>query len=102
MEPIAIEVRRNGEWALVHRCERCGELGNNRIASDDNEFVLMQLAVRPIAFPAFPLEPLSRTEPAAAENGATGHGAPSDVQGGSERDLDVPDRVARRRRRRRT
>ncbi len=60
MEPIAIEVRRNGEWALIHRCQACGELGNNRIASDDNEFVLMQLASRPIAFPAFPLEPLTR------------------------------------------
>jgi len=60
MEPIAIEVRHNGEWALVHRCQGCGELGNNRISSDDNEFVLMQLATRPIAFPAFPLEPLTR------------------------------------------
>jgi hypothetical protein len=102
MEPIAIEVRRNGEWALVHRCERCGELGNNRIASDDNEFVLMQLAVRPIAFPAFPLEPLSRTEPSVVENGAAGHAAPPDAHGRSDRDLDAVGRVARRRRRRRT
>ena len=62
MEPIAIEVRANGEWALVHRCRSCGELGNNRIASDDNEFVLMQLAARPIAFPAFPLEPLTKSD----------------------------------------
>jgi hypothetical protein len=63
MEPIAIEVRANGEWALVHRCQSCGELGNNRIASDDNEFVLMRLASRPISFPAFPLEPLTKDDP---------------------------------------
>ena len=68
MEPIAIEVRRNGEWALIHRCQTCGELGNNRIASDDNEFVLMQLATRPIAYPAFSLEALTR-------QGARVHGA---------------------------
>jgi hypothetical protein len=60
MEPIAIEVRQNGEWALIHRCQSCGELGNNRIASDDNEFVLMQLATRPIAYPAFSLESLTQ------------------------------------------
>jgi hypothetical protein len=58
MEPVAIWVKRNGEWALVHRCQRCGILTSNRIAGDDNQIALFSLALRPIVLPAFPL-PLS-------------------------------------------
>jgi hypothetical protein len=60
MEPIAIWVQRSGEWALVHRCVQCQSRKSNRIAGDDNEFVLMSLASRPIALPPFPLAPLAR------------------------------------------
>lgn len=24
MEPIGVWIRKNGEWALIHRCKRCG------------------------------------------------------------------------------
>lgn len=58
MEPIAIEVRRDGEWALVHRCCGCGVLRTNRIAGDDDERSLLAVALRPIARPAFPLDDL--------------------------------------------
>ena len=58
MEPVAVWVKHNGEWALVHRCERCGELRGNRIAGDDSQIALVSLALRPIVLPAFPL-PLS-------------------------------------------
>lgn len=58
MEPIAIEVRRDGEWAIVHRCNGCGVLKTNRIAGDDFETALLGLALRPIASPAFPLDEL--------------------------------------------
>jgi hypothetical protein len=60
MEPIAVWVQPGGEWALVHRCVHCQALKSNRIAGDDNEFVLMSLASRPIALPPFPLEPLGK------------------------------------------
>jgi RNHCP domain len=60
MEPIAVFVRSNGEWALVHRCDGCATLHTNRIAGDDNPLMLMRLAVRPLAQPPFPLEWLSR------------------------------------------
>jgi RNHCP domain len=60
MEPIAICVRRDGEWALVHRCSGCATVHVNRIAGDDNPLMLMRLAVRPLAQPPFPLELLSR------------------------------------------
>lgn len=36
MAPIAFWIRDGGEGALVHRCMRCGTLGSNRIAGDDN------------------------------------------------------------------
>ncbi len=58
MEPIAIEVRKEGEWALIHRCTGCGEIKVNRIAGDDHELALLALALRPIANPAFPLDDL--------------------------------------------
>ncbi len=58
MEPVAIEVRRDGEWAIVHRCNGCGEMKTNRVAGDDLETSLLSLALRPIASPAFPLDDL--------------------------------------------
>lgn len=60
MEPIAIAVRGDGEWVLIHRCTGCGALSSNRIAGDDNPLVLVRLAIRPLAQPPFPLEILSR------------------------------------------
>ena len=63
MEPIAIWVQTDGEWSLVHRCSACGGLKGNRIAGDDNAFVLMSLAARPVARPPFPLDALGRPLP---------------------------------------
>ncbi len=54
MEPIAIWVR-DQEWVLLHRCRGCGAIRPNRIAADDNEALLISLAVRAIGRPAFPL-----------------------------------------------
>jgi hypothetical protein len=56
MEPIAVHVRGDGEWALVHRCAGCGEVHLNRIAGDDNPLVLVRIAVQPLARSPFPLE----------------------------------------------
>lgn len=61
MEPIAVTVRDDGEWALVHRCKGCDAMRLNRIAGDDNPRALMQIAVRPLARPPFPLEWLSQS-----------------------------------------
>ncbi len=62
MEPIAVWVRQGGEWAIIHRCRKCGELHSNRIAGDDNELALVSLAVRAISQPPFPLERLVSTD----------------------------------------
>lgn len=56
MEPVAVWVRKGGEWAIVHRCRRCGWLSSNRIAADDSPVKLMSIAMKPIASPPFPVE----------------------------------------------
>ena len=58
MEPIAVSVRHDKEWVIIHRCSACGALKENRIAGDDNEMALLSLAVRPVARPPFPLDGL--------------------------------------------
>lgn len=55
MEAIAVWVKEDGEWALIHRCKKCGKLSANRVLSDDNPLALMQLAVKALANPPFPL-----------------------------------------------
>lgn len=57
MEPIGVWVRKNGEWAVIHRCSRCGKAGSNRVAADDNPMKLMALAMRP-----FGSQMISRTD----------------------------------------
>lgn len=56
MEPIAVWVRKGGEWAIIHRCRRCGTLRSNRVAADDNPMKLMSIAMKPLCTPPFPLE----------------------------------------------
>ncbi len=56
MEPIAVWVRRGEEWAIIHRCKRCGELSSNRVLADDNPMKLMGIALRPLTNPPFPVE----------------------------------------------
>ena len=46
----------DGEWAVIHRCRRCGALHSNRTAADDNPMKLMSIAMRPLCQPPFPLE----------------------------------------------
>jgi hypothetical protein len=55
MEPIAVTVRGERRWMLIHRCTRCGRLRMNRAAGDDNVLVLMQLAALPPRHAARPI-----------------------------------------------
>jgi hypothetical protein len=54
MEPIAVTVRGERRWMLIHRCTHCGRLRMNRAAADDNVLLLLQLAALPLATPPFP------------------------------------------------
>ena len=56
MEPEAVWVRKSGEWAIIHRCRRCGAFSSNRIAADDDPMKLMSIAMRPLSAPPFPIE----------------------------------------------
>ncbi len=56
MEPIAVWGRKGGEWAIIHRCRRCGALSANRVAAADNPMKLMSIAMKPLCEPPFPLE----------------------------------------------
>ena len=56
MEAVSVWVRKNGEWAIIHRCKICGALSSNRIAADDNPMKLMSIAMKPLATSPFPLE----------------------------------------------
>ena len=49
-------MRKGGEWAIVHRCKRCGMLSSNRVAADDNPMKLMSIALKSLCEPPFPLE----------------------------------------------
>ena len=54
MEPIAVTVRGERRWVLIHSCTRCGRLRLNKTAGDDNVLLLMQLAALPLAMPPVP------------------------------------------------
>ncbi len=54
MEPIAVTIRGERRWMLIHRCTHCGRLRMNRTAADDNVLLLMQLAALPLATPPIP------------------------------------------------
>ena len=69
MEPVAVWVRKSGEWALIHRCTVCGALHSNRVAADDNPAKLLALAARPLSAPPFPLEKLEEMLKETEKNG---------------------------------
>lgn len=56
MDAVAVWVRKNGEWAIIHRCRMCGAFSSNRVAADDNPMKLMSIALKPLAMPPFPME----------------------------------------------
>ena len=56
MDPIGIWVKNDGEWALIHRCRKCGFIRANRVAADDNEALLFAMAVMPLSRLPFPAD----------------------------------------------
>ena len=69
MDPVGVWVGKSGEWAIIHRCRRCGQLRSNRVAADDNPMKLMSIAMKPLSQPPFPLE---RIEEMTAQMGGDG------------------------------
>ncbi|GAB2633320.1 RNHCP domain-containing protein [Prescottella soli] len=58
--PIAVAVLRDGDWMLIHRCTGCDHLDAHAVAEDDNQLLLIRIAVKPLAQPPFPLEHLAQ------------------------------------------
>lgn len=58
MEPIGIWARLHKEWSIIHRCNKCGFIKSNRIASDDNETILLTLAMKPVTSLPFSIDRL--------------------------------------------
>ena len=76
MEPIAVTVRGEHRWMLIHRCTKCGRLRMNRTAGDDNVLLLMQLAALPLATPPVPyLRPASSRSAGFTAEDRSGGGA---------------------------
>jgi hypothetical protein len=53
MPPVAVWMRQ-GEWVLLHRCERCTTIRANRIGPDDDLPTMLALAAGPLANPPIP------------------------------------------------
>jgi hypothetical protein len=45
MAPVGAFARAKGEQVIVHRCLACGLERHNRVAADDNVYVVMRLPV---------------------------------------------------------
>ena len=56
MDPVGVWVKENRDWALLHRCRRCGFIRANRIAADDSEKALFLLAATPMSALPYPAE----------------------------------------------
>ena len=54
MKAIGLWVQPKGEWSLIHRCETCATIRVNRIAGDDNETALLEMALKPVQNLPFP------------------------------------------------
>ena len=44
MKPTGLTTKKDGEIMIVHKCEKCGKISNNRIAGDDNTDTILALA----------------------------------------------------------
>ena len=61
MEPISIYVQKNKEWSIIHKCTKCGTIRHNRIASDDNELLLLTISAEPLMSLPFPSKTIIST-----------------------------------------
>ncbi len=70
MEPVGIWTKESGEWAIIHRCLKCGFLRTNRIAVDDDELCLFLLAAKPLTLLPFPFRMIGPPDGSPAEEAA--------------------------------
>lgn len=44
MKPIGLTTKKDGEIMIIHECQTCGKISNNRIAGDDDTDAILALA----------------------------------------------------------
>ncbi len=47
MRPIGLEVK-SRKTQIIFKCEKCGEVGKNIVAEDDNKELLIELSGKPV------------------------------------------------------
>lgn len=45
MKPIGLRFKQDGELMIVHKCNSCGKVSNNRIAGDDFTDAILNLVL---------------------------------------------------------
>lgn len=43
MKPIGLTTKKDGEIMIIHKCEKCNKVSNNRIAGDDSTEVILTI-----------------------------------------------------------
>lgn len=46
MMPIGLRFKQDGELMIVHKCNSCGKISNNRISGDDFTDAILNLALK--------------------------------------------------------
>lgn len=44
MKPVGLTTKKDGEIMIIHECQTCGKISNNRIAGDDDTDAILTLA----------------------------------------------------------
>jgi hypothetical protein len=47
MKPVGLTLKKDGELMIVHLCLNCGKISCNRIAGDDNPYIITCLLEAP-------------------------------------------------------
>ncbi len=58
---VVFSIQKNKEWSIIHKCSRCKTIRINRIASDDNELLLLTLAAETLMSLPFPSKKIIST-----------------------------------------
>ena len=45
LKPIGVEKSKKGEYKIIYKCEKCGEMHKNIMAKDDNMDMIIKLSV---------------------------------------------------------
>ncbi len=62
MEPVSVSVNEDGSWDIIERCNFCGEFVLSKHNEDDNPLKLMNIAMKPLANPPFPIDRIDDLE----------------------------------------